>query len=171
MRSFKSVGINFNNLILLFGFGAAVIYNYNESDNFINTIKENYLILIILLISALVLSLNEVIADRIGITKRLYLIPLLSKTKTWREIKCYAHVKEVYNGSSGQSSVGAPWFIDFNDKVCLRIHKNSRLNLPDVLKIIEKFEDQHEVSLEIKNPYLMSKGWSKVDYTSVEKNT
>ena len=170
MRSFKSVGINFNNLLLFFGFGAAVIYGYNESDNFINTIKENYLILIILLISVFILSLNEVIADRRGITKRLYLIPLLSKTKTWREIKCYAHVKEVYDGQYGPQSVDALWFIDFKDKVCLRIRKRGRLKMPDVMKIIEKFEDQHEVSLEIKNPYLMSKGWSKVDYTSVEKN-
>ena len=38
------------------------------------------------------------------------------------------------------------------------------------MKIIEKFEDQYEVSLEIKNPYLMSKGWSKVDYTLTQKN-
>ena len=170
MRTYKSVGINTGTFFSLFGFGAAVIYGLNESDNFINTIKENYLILIILLISVLILSLNEVIADRTGITKRLYLIPLLSKTKTWREIKCYAHVKEVYNGSSGQSSKDALWFIDFSDKVCLRIHKNSRLNLPDVMKIIEKFEDQYEVSLEIKNPYRMSKGWSKVDYTLTQKN-
>ena len=42
--------------------------------------------------------------------------------------------------------------------------------MPDVMKIIEKFEDQHEVSLEIRNPYLMSKGWSKVDYTSTKKS-
>ena len=41
--------------------------------------------------------------------------------------------------------------------------------MSDVMKIIEKFEDQHEVSLEIRNPYLMSKGWSKVDYTSTKK--
>ena len=37
--------------------------------------------------------------------------------------------------------------------------------MPDLMKVIEKFEDQYEVSLEIKNPYRMSKGWSKVDYT------
>ena len=162
MRTYKSVGINTGTFFSLFGFGAAVIYGLNESDNFINTIKENYLILIILLISVLILSLNEVIADRTGITKRLYLIPLLSKTKTWREIKCYAHVKEVYDGQYGPQSVDALWVIDFKDKVCLK--------MPDVMKIIEKFEDQHEVSLEIKNPYLMSKGWSKVDYTSIPKN-
>ena len=50
-----------------------------------------------------------------GITKRLYLIPILSKTKTWKEIKCYAHVKEVYDGQYGPSSLDAIWFIDFND--------------------------------------------------------
>ena len=93
------------------------------------------------------------------------MIPILSKTKTWKEIKCYAHVKEVYDGQYGPSTLNALWFIDFNDKVCLRIPKSGRLNMSDLMKVIEKFEDQYEVSLEIKNPYRMSKGWSKVDYS------
>ena len=171
MRVFKSVGINFNNFFVLFFLGVVAISFINGGfDNLINLIIENYLIFIILLISVFILSLNEVIADRIGITKRLYLIPILSKTKTWKEIKCYAHVKEVYDGQYGPSSIDVLWFIDFNDKVCLRIPKSGRLNMPDVMKIIEKFEDQYEVSLEIKNPYRMSKGWSKVDYTLTQKN-
>ena len=171
MRVFKSVGINFNNFFVLFFLGVVAISFINGGfDNLINLIIENYLIFIILLISVFILSLNEVIADRIGITKRLYLIPILSKTKTWKEIKCYAHVKEVYDGQYGPTSLDALWFIDFNDKVCLRIPKSGRLNMPDVMKIIEKFEDQYEVSLEIKNPYRMSKGWSKVDYSLTQKN-
>ena len=171
MRVFKSVGINFNNFFILFFLGVVAISFINGGfDNLINLIIENYLLFIILLISVFILSLNEVIADRVGITKRLYLIPILSKTKTWKEIKCYAHVKEVYDGQYGPTSLDALWFIDFNDKVCLRIPKSGRLNMPDVMKIIEKFEDQYEVSLEIKNPYRMSKGWSKVDYSLTQKN-
>jgi len=171
MRVFKSVGINFNNFFVLFFLGVVAISFINGGfDNLINLIIENYLLFIILLISVFILSLNEVIADRVGITKRLYLIPILSKTKTWKEIKCYAHVKEVYDGQYGPSSIDVLWFIDFNDKVCLRIPKSGRLNMPDVMKIIEKFEDQYEVSLEIKNPYRMSKGWSKVDYSLTQKN-
>ena len=175
MRVFKSVGINFNNFFLLFFLGAVAILFINDGsgsgvDHYINTIKENYLIVIIFLISVCILTINEVVADRTGITKRLYIIPLLSKTKTWKEIKCYAHVKEVYDGQHGKETTEALWFIDYNDKVCLRIPKSGRLNMPDVMKIIEKFEDQHEVSLEIRNPYLMSKGWSKVDYTSTKKS-
>jgi len=171
MRVFKSVGINFNNFFILFFLGVVAISFINGGfDNLINLIIENYLLFIILLISVFILSLNEVIADRAGITKRLYLIPILSKTKTWKEIKCYAHVKEVYDGQYGPTSLDALWFIDFNDKVCLRIPKSGRLNMPDVMKIIEKFEDQYEVSLEIKNPYRMSKGWSKVDYSLTQKN-
>tara|TARA_B100000900_G_scaffold320406_1_gene279630 strand:+ start:4655 stop:5173 length:519 start_codon:yes stop_codon:yes gene_type:complete len=171
MRVFKSVGINFNNFLILFFLGVVAISFINGGfDNLINLIIENYLLFIILLISVFILSLNEVIADRVGITKRLYLIPILSKTKTWKEIKCYAHVKEVYDGQYGPTSLDALWFIDFNDKVCLRIPKSGRLNMPDVMKIIEKFEDQYEVSLEIKNPYRMSKGWSKVDYSLTQKN-
>ena len=171
MRVFKSVGINFNYFFSLFFLGVIAISFVNDGvDNLIDKIKENYLLVIILLISLFILSLNEVIADRTGITKRLYLIPILSKTKTWKEIKCYAHVKEVYDGQYGPTSRDTLWFIDFNDKVCLRIPKGGRLNMPDVMKIIEKFEDQYEVSLEIKNPYRMSKGWSKVDYTLTQKN-
>jgi len=171
VRVFKSVGINFNNFFLLFFLGVVVISFINGGfDNLINLIIENYLLFIFLLMFAFILSLNEVIADRSGITKRLYLIPILSKTKTWKEIKCYAHVKEVYDGQYGPSSLDVLWFIDFNDKVCLRIPKSGRLNMPDIINIIEKFEDQYEVSLEIKNPYRMSKGWSKVDYTLTQKN-
>ena len=77
MRIFKSVGINFNNFFLLFFLGFVAVSFVNDGDdNLINTIKENYLLVIILIISVLILSLNEVIADRIGITKRLYLIPI-----------------------------------------------------------------------------------------------
>tara|TARA_Y200000002_G_C22648335_1_gene650155 strand:+ start:411 stop:929 length:519 start_codon:yes stop_codon:yes gene_type:complete len=166
MRVFKSIGINFNNFFLLLFIGIGLISLINDGlVNFINTIKSNYLIGIVLFMCVLILSLNEVIADRIGIKKRLYLIPILSKTKTWKEIKCYAHVKEVYDGQYGPSTLNALWFIDFNDKVCLRIPKSGRLNMSDLMKVIEKFEDQYEVSLEIKNPYRMSKGWSKVDYS------
>jgi len=127
MRVFKSVGINFNNFFILFFLGVVAISFINGGfDNLINLIIENYLLFIILLISVFILSLNEVIADRVGITKRLYLIPILSKTKTWKEIKCYAHVKEVYDGQYGPTSLDALWFIDFNDKVCLRIPKSGR---------------------------------------------
>ena len=77
---------------LFIGIGLISLIN-DGFDNFINTIKSNYLIGIVLFMCVLILSLNEVIADRIGIKKRLYLIPILSKTKTWKEIKCYAHVK------------------------------------------------------------------------------
>lgn len=165
MRVFKSVGISFNILFPILFIGTVVITSVNNYDNLIKIIKTNYLIVIVFLISAFILSLNEVIADRIGITKRLYLIPILSKTKTWKEIKCYANVKEVYDGQYGPSTLDALWFIDFNDKVCLRIPKRGRLNMPELITVIEKFEDQYVVSLEIKNPYRMSKGWLKVDYT------
>ena len=108
MRVFKSVGINFNSFFLLLFIGIGLTSLINDGfDNFINTIKSNYLIVIVLFICVLILSLNEVIADRIGVTKRLYLIPILSKTKTWKEIKCYAHVKEVYDGQYGPTSLDA----------------------------------------------------------------
>ncbi len=56
------------------------------------------------------------------------------------------------------------WFIDYNDKVCLRIQKSTRKNLDKILEIIDKFEDKYEIKLDVKNPYFMAYGYKKVQY-------
>ena len=67
MRVFKSVGINFNNFFLLVVLGAVAIPFVNDGsgsgvDHYINTIKENHLIVIIFLTSVCILTINEVVA-------------------------------------------------------------------------------------------------------------
>ena len=64
----------------------------------------------------------------------------------------------------GTQKIEVLWFIDFNDKVCLRIQKKTRKNLDKILEIIDKFEDKYEIKLEIKDPYFMAYGYSKVKY-------
>ena len=56
------------------------------------------------------------------------------------------------------------WFIDFNDRVCLRLKKSKRKNLGKVLDVIAKFEDKYVDNLEINYPYFMGRGWTKVTY-------
>ena len=70
----------------------------------------------------------------------------------------------MWSGKYGTRLVEVVWFIDFNDRVCLRIRKNFRNNLDKVIEVIDEFEDKYEIKLEIKDPYLMAYGFSKVKY-------
>jgi hypothetical protein len=97
------------------------------------------------------------------------LAPITIKIKTWREIKHYANVTETWSGRYGSTaSVYCLWFIDFNDKVCLRIQKGTRHNLDKILGSIERFEDKLDIDLEFKDPYRMAFGWFKVKYPEKE---
>ena len=51
---------------------------------------------------------------------------------------------EVYSGEYGDETKKAIWFLDKNDKVCLRVRRAYRDNLNEVLKIVDKFEDKFE---------------------------
>mgnify|MGYP006864986560 FL=1 len=71
-------------------------------------------------------------------------------------------VDEEYNGQYGKSIKKRIWFIDEDDKVCLRINKKLRFN-EEVWSIIDKYEDKAENKLTISDPYLMCRGWTKVN--------
>ena len=77
---------------------------------------------------------------------------------TWHE----DFVDEKYGGKNSIEKV--IWFIDFNDRVCLRLKKSKRKNLRKVLDVIAKFEDKYVDNLEINYPYFMRRGWTKVTY-------
>ena len=162
MKEFKSIGINLDLLGILLILVAFPIY-IDDFRDFIFT-DNNYLYAIgACLINAL-FCITVIKVNREGIKKELYLAPIVLKSKTWREIKYYAHVKESWSGQYGPQHVEVIWFIDFNDKVCLRIRKSARKNLDKVIDVIDKFEDKYEIKLEIKNPYFMAYGYSKVKY-------
>lgn len=114
------------------------------------------------LLFIIVISVNVLIVDRIGITKGLYLIPIVLKRKTWREVSYYIEVEEIYDGQYGKDTTEAIWFIGDNNKVCLRFEKSFRKNIDEVLKIIDKFETKYNNTLKISTPYFMRKGWTKI---------
>tara|TARA_B100000575_G_C23079362_1_gene621792 strand:- start:100 stop:630 length:531 start_codon:yes stop_codon:yes gene_type:complete len=162
MKEFKSVGLNFfmSGVLLAFVFSPLYI---DEFADFLLT-DHNYLYAIGGCFIYALFCITVVRVNREGIKKELYLAPIVLKSKTWREIKYYAHVEELWSGRYGTQLVEVVWFIDFNDKVCLRIRKSFRKNLDKVIEIIDEFEDKYEIKLEIKDPYLMAYGYSKVKY-------
>ena len=88
-------------------------------------------------------------------------MPFISKQRSWSQIKYYADVDEKYGGKDIKKTI---WFIDFNDRVCLRLKKSNRKNLKKVLDVIAKFEDKYVDNLEIPYPYFMRRGWTSVTY-------
>ena len=159
MREHKSIGYNFTYITI----AAIAIYYYSDKFQNFNFILENINYAIVLFIFILILSINEIKVNRAGIIKKFFLLPLIIKQKTWREIKCYVEVDEVYQGGeNGDHTDETIWFIDKNDKVCLRINRSFRHNLKEVLEVVNKYEDKAENKLKISNPYFMKRGWTKV---------
>ena len=158
MRDFKSIGFNLTIPLLYVVF----FFKFTENLSDFSFILEHLYLTIIISIFLLSFSFNTVTVNQLGISKS-YLGTLKYKQKTWRDIKFYAEVDEVYTGQHAQT-IKALWFIDINDKVCLRDQTKYRKNLNEVLRIIDKFEDKYEHKLTQKNPHFMKKGWTKVKY-------
>ncbi len=158
MRDFKSIGFNLTIPLLYVVF----FFKFTENLSDFSFILEHLYLTIIISIFLLSFSFNTVTVNQLGISKS-YLGSLKYKQKTWRDIKFYAEVDEVYTGQHAQT-IKALWFIDINDKVCLRVQTKYRKNLNEVLRIIDKFEDKYEHKLSQKNPHFMKKGWTKVKY-------
>ena len=167
MRNYKSVGYNYT-YILLYITVIGIIYDSIGDFSFA---YDNMYYLIVFLFMTIIISINEIIVDRAGIIKKFYLFPLKIKQLTWKEIKYYVEVDEEYSGKYGKTIDKRIWFIDENDKVCLRIKRGFRYNLEEVLDAIDKYEDKAENKLTISNPYFMSQGWTKVnEYIKIKNN-
>ena len=158
MKNYKSLGFNFT---LIFLYLISIFLVLKDSENS-NLVKDNIAYTILILITIIVISTNEIIVDRDGIIKKFYFFPIKIRNKTWKEIKYYVEVDEEYNGQYGKSIKKRIWFIDEDDKVCLRINKKLRFN-EEVWSIIDKYEDKAENKLTISDPYLMCRGWTKVN--------
>ena len=167
MKNLKSVGFNYT-YILLYITVIGIIYDSIGDFSFA---YDNMYYLIVFLFMTIIISINEIIVDRAGIIKKFYLFPLKIKQLTWKEIKYYVEVDEEYSGKYGKTIDKRIWFIDENDKVCLRIKRGFRYNLEEVLDAIDKYEDKAENKLTISNPYFMSQGWTKVnEYIKIKDN-
>ena len=158
MRDFKSIGFNLNIPI----FYVLFFLKFTENLSDFSFILEHLYLTIIISVFFLSFSFNIITVNQQGISKS-YLGTLKYKQKTWFDIKFYADVDEVYTGRYA-NTIESLWFIDRNDKVCLRIKTKYRKNLNEVLRIINKFEDKYEHKLSQKNPHFMKKGWTKVKY-------
>ena len=167
MREYKSIGVDFT----FIGLGIFILYIISDDFKDFDVIKENFYYSLFSLVIIIISSFNIIKVNRKGIIKELYLINFKLKSKTWREIKCYAEVDEVYDGKYGKSTTESIWFIDYNDKVSLRITKDLRHNFEQVLEIVDKFEDKTNQKIEVSNPYFMSRGWTKAsEYFTLSNN-
>ena len=159
MREFKSTGYEFVPIIIwLF-----IVYEFSDKFKSFNKILDNIEYVVLSLFIVIVVTINVISVNRNEIIKKLYFIPIILKRKTWREIKFYVEVEEIYYGFGhhGKSIVGAIWFVDYNGRVCFRIKKKFRGNLETLLNTINKYETKHSNQITITNPVFMSKGWTK----------
>tara|TARA_Y200000002_G_scaffold68477_1_gene53288 strand:- start:1 stop:558 length:558 start_codon:yes stop_codon:yes gene_type:complete len=173
LREFKSFNINFE--ILIIGPGITVwifiilslIEDYfpGSLNNIPDEIKQSFLpFIVVLIISSIILSLNFIIVNNRGIEIRTLFPRITLKKRSWREIKYYAHVIETWSGKFNFSDWKVIWFIDFDDKVCIRVPRRASFNLKNVMKEVSKFEDKFEIELKFRDPIFTARGYKKVEY-------
>ena len=157
MRDFKSTGYEFVPIIIwLF-----IVYEFSDKFKSFHKILDNIEYVVLSLFIVIVVTINVITVNRDEIIKKLYFIPIILKRRTWREIKFYVEVDEIYYGQYGKSKVAAIWFVDYNGRVCFRVKKKFRGNLETLLNTINKYETKHSNQITITNPVFMSKGWTK----------
>ena len=172
MREYSSIGIGINYYVYLF-FALCfvmiiiqqsnVIPYYYDGNVFSFLIDRDPWTTGILTLLFLSFGINNVIVDNHGITRKVLLLPFFKREKSWKEIKYYAFVNEVYEGQHSETKK-AVWFIDYKDYVCFRVTKFGRKNLREILEFVDKVEDKYELYLEFKNPIFMRNGMTKVKY-------
>lgn len=118
------------------------------------------------------LSLFRVTVNSNGISKSLFFPNVKYNVKSWSDIKHFINVTEVtkdrYGKEERQETI---WFVDFNDKVCLRIQKNNVLsskNIKKIISIIKQREVEYPDKLVFRSPYMYRIGLWKVDYSKKE---
>ena len=118
------------------------------------------------------LSLFRVTVNSNGISKSLFFPNVKYNVKSWSDIKHFINVTEVtkdrYGKEERQETI---WFVDFNDKVCLRIQKNNVLsskNIKKIISIIKQREVEYPDKLVFRSPFWYRVGLWKVDYSKKE---
>ena len=173
MKEYKSFGYDklpplIALLIVCLSFAA-----YTEIEKYSVVSKEfivdNFVYIFVVCTVLILCTFNVVSVNQNGIKKTLYVVPYVLKNYKWSEIKHYAHVKEEWI-NSGKYQLKRPfktietiWFINFNDRVCLRLKKN-REKIEALMTEVAKFEDQFELELKVREPRFMIMGLTKVNY-------
>lgn len=168
MKDFKYTSFRLYSLTYL---GVIILSIFKEgslSDKVLKIPLEYHFLIFILLT---ILSVHTIVINRKEIIAQLYFMPFIKyRRKTWREIKHYANVKEMYiqwgTYNTNKSPTKTIWFIDYNDKVCFRVKKSSilKFNSSDFLYNVDRFEDKLLEEIEFDQPYFMSYGLTKVNY-------
>ena len=135
-------------------------------------ILDNIEFLLPILFILINLSLFRVTVNSNGISKSLFFPNVKYNVKSWSDIKHFINVTEVtkdrYGKEERQETI---WFVDFNDKVCLRIQKNNVLsskNIKKIISIIKQREVEYPDKLVFKSPLWYRLGLWKVDYSKKE---
>ena len=118
------------------------------------------------------LILFRVIVNSNGISKSLFFPNVKYNVKSWSDIKHFINVTEITKSDKGKEiRQETIWFVDFNDKVCLRIEKNnllSRKNIKKIISIIKQREVEYPDKLVFRSPLWYRLGLWKVDYSKKE---
>ena len=118
------------------------------------------------------LSLFRVTVNSNGISKSLFFPNVKYNVKSWSDIKHFINVTEVTKDKNGKEERQETiWFVDFNDKVCLRIQKNNVLsskNMKKIISIIKQREVEYPDKLVFRSPFWYRIGLWKVDYSKKE---
>jgi uncharacterized membrane protein len=157
MREFKSTGYEFIPILIW----VFIVYQFSDKFKSFHKILDNIEYVALALVFVIVITINVITVNRDEIIKKLYFIPIIIKRRTWREIKFYVEVDEIYYGQYGKSKVAAIWFVDYNGRVCFRFKKKYRGNLETLLNTIDKYETKHSNQITITNPVFMRKGFTK----------
>ena len=174
MKEYKSFGYDYTPLVIA---GIIAIYSVlgyifdSSHDDVISRafVENNFEYILSLCVVLVLYSLNIISVNKKGIKKTLFFIPIITKNYTWSQIKHYAHVKEEWDNSHRYQfkrtykTIETIWFINFNDRVCLRVKKN-RKKMEELMAEVDKFEDKFEIELKYRDPFFTSSGLRKVKY-------
>ena len=118
------------------------------------------------------LTLFRLTVNSNGISKSLFFPNVKYNVKSWSDIKHFINVTEVTKDKNGKEERQETiWFVDFNDKVCLRIQKNNLLsskNMKKIISIIKQREVEYPDKLVFRSPFWYRIGLWKVDYSKKE---
>ena len=169
MRDTSTLKLNYLGTMFSAGFIFFIIrLQYDGEIQILDYIEFSLPILFILIN----LILFRLIVNSNGISKSLFFPNVKYNVKSWSDIKHFINVTEVtkdrYGKEERQETI---WFVDFNDKVCLRIQKNNVLsskNIKKIISIIKQREVEYPDKLVFRSSYMYRIGLWKVDYSKKE---
>ena len=169
MRDTSTLKLNYVGSIFSAGFIYFIIRLQFDGEIQILDYIEFSLPILFILIN---LILFRVIVNSNGISKSLFFPNFKYNVKSWSDIKHFINVTEVTKDKNGKEERQETiWFVDFNDKVCLRIQKNNLLsskNMKKIISIIKQREVEYPDKLVFRSPFWYRIGLWKVDYSKKE---